>query len=180
MLGADPASPHGAVPSATGREAGYQSLCPHAVAATVLAAGAGISALFTPSAAAAATDVSRSGPLCYRGLSFRESDSTRRRWLKALATFSLCTISAEFQHRSIPLHVLSNVEILERALAKARANNPHWKPLIPDRPEDLIQMGHENMVLFNRGFAQAFWGTTSYTVVPAGNGGGWGQDRDTP
>jgi hypothetical protein len=74
------------------------------------------------------------------------------------------------------MQALSNVEILARALAKARANNPDWKPLVLDRPEDLIQMGHENMVLFNRDFAHAFWGTTSYTVVPAGNGGAWGQD----
>jgi hypothetical protein len=35
------------------------------------------------------------------------------------------------------------------------------------------------MVLFNRGFAQAFWGEESCTVVPAG-GIALGQDNDTP
>ena len=78
------------------------------------------------------------------------------------------------------MQTLSDVEILERALAKARANNPDWKPLVLDRPEDLIQMGHENMVLFNRGFAQAFWGEGPYTVVPADSCGAWSQDSDFP
>ena len=78
------------------------------------------------------------------------------------------------------MQALSNVEILERALAKARANNPDWKPLLLDRPEDLIEMGHENMVLFNRGFAQSFWGEALHAVVPAGSVGAWGQDSDTP
>ena len=77
------------------------------------------------------------------------------------------------------MQALSNVEILERALTKARANNPDWKPLLLDRPEDLIQMGHENMVLFNRGFAQAFWGEAPYTVVRTDSGGAWGQDSET-
>ena len=71
------------------------------------------------------------------------------------------------------MQALSNVEILERALAKARASNPDWKPLLLDRPEDLIRMGHENMVLFNRGFAQAFWGEASHPVVRTGSGGAW-------
>ena len=78
------------------------------------------------------------------------------------------------------MQTLSNVEILERALAKARANNPDWKPLVLDRPEDLIRMGHENMVLFNRGFAQAFWGEASHPVVRTGSGGAWDQDSATP
>ena len=78
------------------------------------------------------------------------------------------------------MQALNNVEILERALAKARANNPDWQPLLLDRPKDLIQMGHENIVLFNRGFAQAFWGKTPCPVVPAGSGDAWGQARDTP
>jgi len=78
------------------------------------------------------------------------------------------------------MQALSNVEILERALAKARANNPDWKPLLPDRPEDLIQMGHENIVLFERGFAQAFWGEAPHIIVPTGSGGVWGQDSETP
>lgn len=78
------------------------------------------------------------------------------------------------------MQALSNVEILARALTKARANNPDWKPLLLDRPEDLIQMGHENIVLFERGFAQAFWGEEPYAVVPAGSGGAWGQDSATP
>ena len=78
------------------------------------------------------------------------------------------------------MQALSNVEILERALAKARANNPDWEPLALDHPDTLIQMGHENMVLFNRGFAQAFWGEEPYTVIPAGGGSAWGQDRDVP
>ena len=68
------------------------------------------------------------------------------------------------------MQALSNVEILERALAKARANNPDWKPLVLDRPEDLIQMGHENMVLFNRDFAHAFWGDEPRIVVPPSSG----------
>lgn len=75
---------------------------------------------------------------------------------------------------------LRNVEILERALAKARANNPDWKPLLPDRAETLIQMGHENMVLFNRGFAQAFWGEAPHIVAPVRSGGAWDQDSAAP
>jgi hypothetical protein len=78
------------------------------------------------------------------------------------------------------MQALSNVEILERALAKARANNPDWQPLVRDRPADLIRMGHENMVLFNRGFAQAFWGEGPSTVVPADSHGAWGQESDPP
>lgn len=78
------------------------------------------------------------------------------------------------------MQAFSDVEILKRALAQARANNPDWRPLLLDRPEDLIQMGHENVVLFNRGFAQAFWGEVPYTVVPAGSGGAPVQDSDTP
>ena len=68
------------------------------------------------------------------------------------------------------MQALSNVEILERALAKARANNPDWKPLVLGRAEDLIQMGHENMGLFNRGFALAFGGkhpTSSSPLIAA-------------
>jgi hypothetical protein len=78
------------------------------------------------------------------------------------------------------MQALNNVEILERALAKARVNDPDWKPLLLDRPEDLIQMGHENMVLFNRGFAQAFWGEGTYAVVRTGGSDVWGQDSNTP
>ena len=78
------------------------------------------------------------------------------------------------------MQALSNVEILERVLAKARANNPDWKPLVQDRPEDLIQMDHENMVLFERGFAQAFWGERPYTVVPTSSGGAQSQDSNIP
>jgi len=51
------------------------------------------------------------------------------------------------------MQALNNVEILERALAKARASNPDWQPLLLGRPEDLILMGDENIVLLNRGFA---------------------------
>ena len=36
------------------------------------------------------------------------------------------------------MQTLSNVKILEPALAKARANNPAWKPLLLNRPEDLL------------------------------------------
>jgi hypothetical protein len=36
------------------------------------------------------------------------------------------------------MQAFSNVEILTRMLAKARANNPNWKPLLLDRPEDLL------------------------------------------
>ena len=79
------------------------------------------------------------------------------------------------------MQALSNVEILERVLAKARASNPDWKPLVLDRPEDLIHMGHENMVLFERGFAQAFWGEAPYTAASTSSSSGvWDQDSDTP
>ena len=78
------------------------------------------------------------------------------------------------------MQALSNIEILARALAKAKANNPDWKPLVLGCAQDLMQMGHENMVLFSRGFAQAFWGEGPYAVVPADNGGAWGPDKDTP
>ena len=78
------------------------------------------------------------------------------------------------------MQALSNVEIFARALAKARANNPDWKPLVLDRPENLIQMGHENMVLFNRSFAQAFWGEAPHSVDPTRGNGAWNQDRNTP
>ena len=79
------------------------------------------------------------------------------------------------------MQTLSNVTILERALAKARANNPAWKPLLLNRPEDLLQMGHENMVLFERGFAQAFWGEVPHTVAStSSSGGAWDQNSDTP
>lgn len=78
------------------------------------------------------------------------------------------------------MQAFNNIKILERALAKARANNPDWQPLLLDHPKDLIQMGHENIVLFNRGFAQAFWGEAPCTVVPAGSSDAWGQARDTP
>lgn len=79
------------------------------------------------------------------------------------------------------MQVPNNVEILERALAKARANNPDWQPILQNRPEDLIQMGHENMVLFNRGFAQAFWGEAPYIVVSTESGGAsLVHDIDTP
>ena len=78
------------------------------------------------------------------------------------------------------MQALSNVEILERALAKARANNPDWKPLLPNRPEDLIEMGHENMVLFNRGFAQAFWGEAPHIAVSTDSDGALVQNIDTP
>jgi hypothetical protein len=78
------------------------------------------------------------------------------------------------------MQALSNVKILELALAKARANNPNWRPLLLNRPEDILQMGHENMVLFERGFAQAFWGEAPFAVVRTGSGGAWDQDSDTP
>jgi len=78
------------------------------------------------------------------------------------------------------MQTLSNVTILERALAKARVNNPAWHPLLLNRPEDLLQMGHENIVLFERGFAQAFWGEAPHAVVSTGNGGARGQASETP
>ena len=68
------------------------------------------------------------------------------------------------------MQTLSNVKILELALAKAKTNNPAWKPLLLNRPEDLIEMGHENIVLFERGFAQAFWGESLHIIVPTGSG----------
>ena len=77
------------------------------------------------------------------------------------------------------MQALSNGEILERALAKARANNPDWKPILLNRPEDLLQMGHENIVLFERGFAQAFWGEAPHIVVPTDSGGALVQAIDT-
>ena len=78
------------------------------------------------------------------------------------------------------MQTLSHVKILELALAKARTNNPAWKPLLLNRPEDLLEMGHENIVLFERGFAQAFWGEVPCLVVPTDSGGAWGQDSKTP
>ena len=78
------------------------------------------------------------------------------------------------------MQALSNVKILELALAKARANNPAWKPLLLNRPEDLLQMGHENIVLFERGFAQAFWGEAPHIIVPTGSGGVLNQAVETP
>ena len=78
------------------------------------------------------------------------------------------------------MQAFTNVEILARALAKARANNPAWKPLLLNRPEDLHQMGHENIVLFERGFAQAFWGEAPHILIPPGSGGAWGQESETP
>ena len=78
------------------------------------------------------------------------------------------------------MQAFTNVEILARALAKARANNPAWKPLLLNRPEDLLQMGHENIVLFERGFAQAFWGAAPHVIVPTGSGGAWGHESETP
>jgi hypothetical protein len=78
------------------------------------------------------------------------------------------------------MSTLSDVTILERALAKAKANNPAWQPLLLNRPEDLLQMGHENIVLFERGFAQAFWGESPHIVVPPGNGGAWRHESETP
>lgn len=78
------------------------------------------------------------------------------------------------------MQTLSDSEILARALTKAKANNPDWKPLVLGCPEDLIQMGHENMVLFNRSFAQAFWGEAPHIVVSTGSGGAWDQESDLP
>lgn len=78
------------------------------------------------------------------------------------------------------MQALSDAKILELALAKAKANDPDWKPLLLDRPEDLIQMGHENMVLFERGFAQAFWGEAPHIVDPAHGDGAWDQGSNTP
>src|SRR5262245_27942652 len=75
---------------------------------------------------------------------------------------------------------LSDVEILKRALTKAKANDPDWKPILLNRPEDILQMGHENMVLFERGFAQAFWGEAPHIVIPTDGGGTLVQDLDTP
>ena len=78
------------------------------------------------------------------------------------------------------MQTFTNVEILARALTKARTNNPAWKPLLLNRPEDLLQMGHENIVLFERGFAQAFWGEAPHILMPTGSGGAWGQESETP
>ena len=76
------------------------------------------------------------------------------------------------------MQALNNVKILEQALAKARANNADWKPLLLNRPEDILQMGYENMVLFERGFAQAFWGEAHRIVIPTDSGGTLIQDLD--
>jgi hypothetical protein len=78
------------------------------------------------------------------------------------------------------MQALNNVKILEQALAKARANNADWKPLLLNRPEDILQMGYENMVLFERGFAQAFWGEAHRIVIPTDSGGTLVQDLDKP
>ena len=78
------------------------------------------------------------------------------------------------------MEALSDAKILEQALAKARANNPDWKPILLNRPEDLIQMGHENIVLFERGFAQAFWGKEAQHIGGPTGGDALVQDTDTP
>jgi hypothetical protein len=78
------------------------------------------------------------------------------------------------------MHALNDVKILELALAKAKANKPDWKPILLNRPEDIIQMGHENIVLFDRGFAQAFWGEAPHIVVSTGSGAALVQGIDTP
>ena len=78
------------------------------------------------------------------------------------------------------MQALSDVKILEQALAKARANNADWKPILLNRPEDILQMGYENIVLFERGFAQAFWGEAHRIVVPTDSGDTWSQDLDKP
>ena len=79
------------------------------------------------------------------------------------------------------MQALSNVKILEQALAKARANNADWKPILLNRPEDILQMGYENIVLFERGFAQAFWGRRrSTSAAPTDSGDTWSRIRDTP
>jgi len=79
------------------------------------------------------------------------------------------------------MQALSNVKIFELALAKAGTNNPNWRPILLNRPEDLLQMGHENIVLFERGFAQAFWGEAAHHIaVPTGSDGALVQDTDTP
>ena len=59
------------------------------------------------------------------------------------------------------MQALSNVKILEQALAKARANNADWKPLLLNRPEDILQMGYENIVLFERGFCTSLLGRST-------------------
>jgi hypothetical protein len=78
------------------------------------------------------------------------------------------------------MQALSDVKILELALAKAKANNPDWKPLLLNRPEDLIQMGCENMVLFERGFAQAFWGEAHHIAVSTDSDVALVPDSDQP
>jgi hypothetical protein len=78
------------------------------------------------------------------------------------------------------MQALSDVKILELALAKAKANDPDWRPVVLNRPEEILQMGHENMVLFDRGFAQAFWGEAPHIVVPTGSSGTLVQDIDQP
>jgi hypothetical protein len=78
------------------------------------------------------------------------------------------------------MHARSHAEILERVLATARANNPNWQPLVRHRPEVLLQMGHENFVLFERGFAQAFRGEAPYTGVRIAGSGAWEQEREIP
>jgi len=78
------------------------------------------------------------------------------------------------------MHARSHAEILERGLATARANNPNWQPLVRHRPEALRQMGHEHFVLFERGFAQAFWGEAPYTGVRIASSGAWEQEREIP
>jgi hypothetical protein len=78
------------------------------------------------------------------------------------------------------MYARSHAEILERVLATARANNPNLQPLVLHRPEVLLQMGHENFVLFDRGFAQAFWGEAHRIVIPTDSGGTLVQDLDKP
>ncbi len=77
------------------------------------------------------------------------------------------------------MQALSNVKILEQALAKARANNADWKPILLNRPEDILQMGYENIVLFERGFAQAFWEKEAQHLGGPPGGDALVQDPDT-
>jgi hypothetical protein len=57
------------------------------------------------------------------------------------------------------MQALSNVKILEQALAKARANNADWKPILLNRPEDILTDGIREYGAVRTGFRTSFLGT---------------------
>jgi hypothetical protein len=69
---------------------------------------------------------------------------------------------------------------LSRHWPRLGQTTPTGNLILLNRPEDILQMGYENIVLFERGFAQAFWGEAHRIVVPTDSGDTWSQDLDKP